>query len=105
MLKIFIALADAAAWGLRSLRIRDVDQYLDDCITIGSPSSSECKENCVLMAATFDCLGCSFAHDKDRRPYYLPLYLGIKIDTVALEMYLPLHKNGRLRMTLQEWQG
>ena len=52
--KIFTVLADAATWGLRSLGIRYVDHYLDDWITIGSPGSSECEENCALMTATFD---------------------------------------------------
>ena len=103
--KIFTALADAATWGLRSLGIRYVDHYLDDWITIGSPGSSECEENCALMTATFDRLGCPLAQDKTEGPTTCLEYLGIEIDTVALEMRLPPHKLERLRTTLQEWQG
>ena len=66
--KIFTVLANAATWGLRSLGIRYVDHYLDDWITIDSPGSSECEENCALMAATFDRLGCPLAQDKTEGP-------------------------------------
>ena len=52
--KIFTALADAATWGLRLLGVRYADHYLDKLVTIGSPGSSECEENCVLIAVTFD---------------------------------------------------
>ena len=54
--------------GTKALGIRYVDHYLDDWITIDSPGSSECEENCALMAATFDRLGCPLAQDKTEDP-------------------------------------
>ena len=42
---------------------------------------------------------------KNRGPTTCLEYLGIEIDTVALEMRLPPHKLERLWTTLQEWQG
>ena len=93
--KDFTALLDAATRGLRSLGVRYADH---------SPGSSVCEENCVLMSATFDWLGCPLAQDKTEGLTTCLEYLGIEIDTVALEMCLLPHKLERLQTTLQEGQ-
>ena len=63
------------------------------------------QDNCDFISATFERRGCPLAHDKTEGPTSCLEYLGITIDTIALEMRLPPAKLERLRVTLQEWQG
>ena len=79
---ILTALADALNWGLKSLGIRYLDQYLDDWITVGSP---ETKDNCDVISATFERLGGLLAHDKTEGSIPCFEYLDITIHTIALD--------------------
>lgn len=103
--KIFTALADAITWGLRAQGVRYVDHYLDDWITIGSPSSAECPKNCEVITTSFAKLGCPIAPEKTEGPATRLEYLGIEIDTVSLIMRLPRSKLERLRQELEQWQS
>ena len=57
-----------------------------DWITIGSPGSSECKENYALMAATFDWLGCPLVQDKTEGPTTCLEYLGVPAAQASREI-------------------
>ena len=95
-LKMFTAIADGVCWGLKSLGIRYVDHYLDDIITVGCPETSECRDNCNIIDATLRRLGLPAAVEKSEGPTTKLEYLGIELDSVALELRLPQVKLVRL---------
>ena len=103
--KIFTAIADGVCWGLKAQGVRYVEHYLDDFITVGSPESHECSYNCSMIDSTLDKLGLPAAKDKSEGPTSNLDFLGITLDSVALEARLPLAKLARLRLLLETWQG
>ena len=103
--KIFTALADGVCWGLKLLGVRYVDHYLDDIVTVGSPESSECSDNCSTIDATLDNLGFPAVAEKGEGPTTKMDFLGRELDSVALEMRLPEAKLARLLTMLETWAG
>ena len=77
--------------------------YLDDFITIGSPNSTECERNIEIMKST--CKGLPVEEEKCEGPATCLTFLGIEIDTVALELRLPSDKLYKLRRQLKDWRG
>jgi len=77
--------------------------YLDDFITIGSPNSTECERNIEIMKST--CKGLPVEEENCEGPATYLTFLGIKIDTVALELRLPSDKLYKLRRQLKDWRG
>ena len=47
---IFSALADALAWVMVQRGVSFVDHYIDDFITLGAPTSSQCASNLHVMS-------------------------------------------------------
>ncbi len=101
--KIFTALADGLEWILREQGVAHIWNYLDDYITVGSPRSGECAFNCRLMTHICEQLGVPLAPDKCKGPTTCMTFLGIELDTVALEARLPPGKLERIRELVSEW--
>ena len=79
---IFTAFADALQWIKEKRGVKNVYHYLDDFISVGSPGSLQCQK--VSTAIVF---------------------LGMELDTQALEIHLPDEKLARLRVMLADWEN
>ena len=99
----FNALADAVEWIARHRGILEVDHYLDDFIIIGPPQSKGCANNLEVLLETCWQLGVPIAVHKCQGPTTCLEFLGIEIDTIAMELRLPQDKLTRLRTLIGEW--
>ena len=102
--KIFNALADALEWGLKQEGAQFVWHYLDDFITIGRPGSGECGFHYVILHHLCQRLGVPLAPDKCEGPTTCITFLGIVIDSWAMELRLPRDKLHRVKAELKLWQ-
>ena len=95
--KIFNSVADALEWVMRARGVRNVAHYLDDYILMGSPRSTECAEDLEKALTVCRELGVPVASHKCVGPLTCITFLGIEVDTVALELRLPGEKLEKLR--------
>ena len=102
---IFSALADALAWMMLHKGVSFVDHYIDDFITAGRPRSMECHNNLQIMLETCDNTGTPVEPDKTEGPSTVLVFLGIEIDTMAMQLRLPSDKLARLKELLWKWRG
>jgi hypothetical protein len=82
-----------------------IQHYLDNFIVFGHPGSGECKQSLDHVLSLFDKLGIPLAPDKLEGPSTTPTFLGIEIDTVAMEIRLPVAKLQALQVAIQSWLG
>lgn len=101
--KIFTGVADAAEWIARRDGVTKVMHYLDDFLLVGGPGSTECSESLSTLLATFERLGVPVATNKLEGPAHRLTFLGIEIDTLALEIRLPRPKLVELRTLVHAW--
>ena len=101
--KIFTAVADAAEWIARSVGVRDVLHYPDDFFLVGPSSSDECRADMHSLLQMFHSLGLPLAPDKLEGPTTCLSFLGLEIDTVAMELRLPTTKLTALQALIQSW--
>ncbi len=101
--KIFTAVADALEWCTRQRGVTEIDHYLDDFITIGSPGSSTCQDNLTVILEACDSLGVPIAAEKLEGPTTCLTFLGIEIDTTVGVLRLPREKLTRLHQELRKW--
>ena len=101
--KLFNAIADALEWIARHLGVEFLWHYLDDFITIGRPESEECHLHLQALCEVCRRLGVPLASEKVEGPSTCLSFLGIVIDSVALELRLPDDKLRRIRSLLTEW--
>lgn len=101
--KIFNAVADAAQWVIQEMGARFLWHYLDDFITVGAAGEDECQFNCDLMSRACEILGIPLATHKCEGPTCCLVFLGIVIDTVAMELRLPRQKLVHLSQLVEEW--
>ena len=79
--------------------------YLDEFITVGAPRSDECFHSVAIMEDTCRECGMPIEFDKSEGPTTTLTFLGIELNTVALEIHLPLSKLKQLKSTLSVWRG
>ena len=89
----FSALQDALQWDMEKTCVDWVAHYIDDFITIGASGSNACAANSLQMQDVCEQIGLP-KHDTT-----LP-FLGIELDSVALEIRLPPEKLIRLHTEL-----
>ena len=82
-----------------------VEHYLDDFITVGRSGSLECQENLGAMLRTCEATGTPIDPGKTEGPCTTLVFLGIEVDTVAMQLRLPQEKLARLNETLKQWQA
>ena len=94
--KIFNAVADALQWLLERQGLEGIDYYLDDFVMCGAPGTQQCQQ--ALLKTTQLCaqLGVPLAAHKTAGPSMCLTFLGIAIDTVANELWLPKDKLAKL---------
>ena len=101
---IFTAVADALQWVMGRDGAQWVAHYIDDFITVGAPGTDECASNFAVMHAACERLGLPAEPEKDEGPATTISFLGIELDTIALECRLPAEKLARLREELVKWR-
>ena len=102
---LFSAIADALLWIMKQRGVSYADHYIDDFITVGKPGSLECEQNLHLMLQTCRDTRTPVEPDKTVGPSSTLVFLGITIDSVAMEMRLSKDKLDRLREVLTQWWG
>ena len=103
--KIFNSIADALEWIIAQEVTDPVLHYLDDFLFFGAPKTDNCYK--ALRAAKGACstLGAPLAEEKSEGPSVVLPFVGIEMDTEALELRLPTEKLLRLKSLLASWQG
>ena len=85
--------------------IHTVEHYLDDFILLGPPGTNRCQRNLDRALTICASLGVPLATEKLVGPTTRLTFLGIEIDSLALELRLPTAKLEALRETISAWQG
>ena len=99
---IFTALVDALQWIMTN---KGVFHYLDDFITMGPPHSNQCQLNLEGIIRACRNTGTPLEEDKCEGPSSVSTFLGMELDVQKMEIWLPAHKQERLRKLLAEWEG
>ena len=103
--KIFSAVADAAQWVLvQWMEKSDLLHYLDDFILV-SRQPKEAKAARQVLESTFQDLGIPLEPSKLEGPSNCLTFLGIEVDTLDLQLRLPLEKLSRLMEELSRAKG
>ena len=71
--------------------------YLDDFIIVGPPGSGVCGDNLSVVLDTCSQLGVPVAAEKTVGPATVVTFLGVEVDTVEMELRLPLRKLEKLK--------
>ncbi len=74
--------------------------YLDDFVTMGDPEGDECGRNADIMHGICEQLGMPVEPEKDEGPATVISFLGLELDSTAMEVRLPLDKLTNLRALL-----
>ena len=102
---LFSAVADALRWIMTKNGATAVFNYIDDFFTLGKPGSDECRLNLTIMLGTCESTGMPVEGDKCQGPVTCIPFLGMELDSSALEIRLPADKLARLRALLLTWRG
>ena len=102
---IFTAVADALQWIIQQRDVDHLFHYLDDFITIGPPNSSVCQSNLSVIICTCSDTGTPVEEWKTEGPSSTIKFLGMELDSEALEIRLPEDKLEKLRSLLADWKG
>ena len=78
--------------------------HIDDFITMGAPESNECAMNSATMHQACDKMGLPTEPEKDEGPATRMPFLGIELDSMAMEIWLPPEKLDDLRKELTAWK-
>ena len=103
--KIFMAVADALEWIVKCEGVSSVIHYLDDFLLAGPPGSLQCARDLNTLLSSFSRLGVPVATQKLEGPTMCLTFLGIEIDTMALQLHLPQAKQVELRALVSTWMG
>ena len=102
---IFTAFADDLQWLIQKQGVESIFHYLDNFITVGKPGSPECEINMKIMEQMCKDTGTPVEEDKCEGQATTIRFLGIELDTVAMEMRLPEDKLQQLRKQVHDWRG
>lgn len=90
---------------MEKMGVQWVAHYIDDFITMGAASLGQCATNFTLMHAACVQMGLPVEPDKNKGPTTALTFLGIELDSVAMEMRLPPEKLTRLQEELVVWRA
>ena len=99
---LFNELANALEWILTKHGIEFVIHYLDDFLLLAS-TDTLCDAQLRLATAICSLLGVPLADDKFDGPTTCIRFLGILLDTIAMEARLPQDKLERLTALVDNW--
>ena len=72
---------------------------------MGRPGTNECSDNTRIMHQVCEQAGAPVEEDKMEGPATTLPFLGIEIDTIAMELRLPPEKLRLLQQKLSQWRG
>ena len=101
--KLFNAVADTIEWIIRQQGVDPVFHYLDDYLLMGLPGSGQCAAHLSVVLAVFAQLGIPIAQEKVEGPLTTLTFLGIEVDTVAMQLRLPATKLAELQDQVRAW--
>ena len=101
---IFSAVADTLLWIMTRRGVSWAIHYVDDFLTIGRPNSDECQHNMDLMHEVCQQAGLPLEPSKTQGPSDKLTFLGIELDTAAMEMRLPEDKLALALKSLAQWR-
>ena len=78
--------------------------YLDDFIIVGPPGSGVCGNSLSVALDTCSQLGVPVAAEKTVGPATVVTFLGVEVDTVEMELRLPLRKLQKLKELVALWR-
>ena len=102
--KIFTAMADGLLWIMAANGVASALHYLDDYLFFGPPGTPDCKGALQLALSLCQRLGVPVSEKKLESPATSLVFLGMELDTVALELRLPGDKLSRLRYIIAAWR-
>jgi len=102
---IFSAIADMLQWIMHSKGVEWLFHYIDDFITVGRPRSQQCRDNVGIMRSVCKETGTPQEEAKFEGPATVIEFLGIELDTEALEIRLSQTKLQTLVDLLSQWRG
>ena len=103
--KIFDSLAQVVEWIIiHNYGITHTLHLLDDFIAIDHPNSEPLR-TMALLTHIFRILGIPLSNEKTTGPTQTIQYLGIILDTIAMEARLPLDKLARISHLLADFSG
>lgn len=102
---LFSAVADALGWIMTKNGVTILFSYIDDFFTLGSPWTDECLFNLTSMLRSCDNTGLPVEVDKCQGPVTCIPFLGMELDSIALEIRLPKDKLENLKALLLTWRG
>jgi len=100
---IFSAVADTLLWIMMRRGVSWAVHYVDDFLTIGAPNSDECRQNMALTHETCSQAGLPLEPSKTQGPSDKLTFLGIELDSAAMEIRLPEDKLAHTLKTLAQW--
>ena len=100
---IFNCLAVAIEWLAHQQGVQQIQHYLDDFFLVGAPHSAECATHLGLFTSLCKYLNIPLAEDKQVGPTTELEYLGILLDSSALEARLPPDKLSDLKTAIASW--
>lgn len=102
---IFNLFAEALHWIIQRHIPAALKHYLDDFLTLFRPGTPLPHANAAIdwILGLGDSLGLFFQHEKTARPCTALEFLGLELDTDAMEARLPSDKLTFLRSLLDEW--
>ena len=102
--KLFTAVADALQWIAEQDNASSIMHYLDNFLLMGPPGSPTCAQNLEQFLSTCSHLEVPIAWEKLVGLATVLTFLGVEIDTLAMQMQLPQAKLLELRDLLKEWR-
>ena len=95
--KIFTAVADVVEWIVKANGVEHLFHYLDDFLLVLEPSALAGLQQLSTLLCIFDTLRLPVAEEKLEGPSTVVTFLGIEVDTVAMELRLPQKKVSKLK--------
>ena len=102
---IFNCLAEAIEWVARQEGVPHIHHYLDDFFIAGAPCANECADHLDTLTSLCNHLGVPLAEEKLEESTTCLEYLGILLDSIALEARLPTDKLENIHQALHRWSS
>ena len=101
---LFSFIVDALLYIMLNNEVSWAIHYLDDFLTMGPAESPECAVNMQHMQAICREAGLPLEPNKTIGPASTLTFLGIELDSVALQIRLPADKLADVQASLRRWR-
>eukprot|EP00741_Cyanophora_paradoxa_P008790 tig00001374_g8507.t1 len=100
--RIFEDLAQVIDWAMRQEGFQPI-RFVDDILSTGRSGTGECAAAMAHLAATCADLGVPLSPEKRTGPTTCLVFLGILLDTLAMEARLPPERLAEIQAELARW--